>query len=188
VAFIAGSTLTPRIVDRVRPATVVAGGLLTASLGFVVLTQVGARSGLAYLVGGWVIYATGLSAVFTLAADLMVSSAPPERAGAASAIAETSAELGGAMGIAVLGAVAAAVYRHQLPTSVSAGDTIGEVARRGGAVARAARDAFVQGMHVAAGLSAVLVCVVAIAVLSLLRRERVQPVGVDHPAAVSAQS
>lgn len=187
-AFILGSTLTPRIVDHVRPATVVAGGLLTASLGFVLLTQVGAQSGLAYLVGGWVVFAIGLSAVFTLAADLMVSSAPPERAGAASAIAETSAELGGAMGIAVLGAVAAAVYRHQLPTSVRAGDTIGEVARRGGEVAGAARDAFVQGMHVASGLSAVLVVVVAIAVLSLLRRERPQPVAVDQPAAVGAQT
>jgi MFS transporter, DHA2 family, multidrug resistance protein len=185
VAFIVGSTLTPRIVGRARPATVVAGGLLTAALGFVLLTRVGAQSGLPYLVGGWVVFATGLSAVFTLASDLMVSSAPPERAGAASAVAETSAELGGAMGIAALGAIAAAVYRHDLPHSDRIGDTIGQAARHGGAVAAAARDAFVQGMHVAAGLSAVLVFVAAMAVLSLLRRERARAAAVDHPAVVS---
>jgi DHA2 family multidrug resistance protein-like MFS transporter len=187
-AFIAGSTLTPRVVRRARPASLVAGGLLTAALGFLLLTQVGPETGLPYLVGGWVVFAAGLSAVTTLAVDLIVSSAPPERAGAASGVAETSAELGGAMGIAVLGAVAAAVYRHQLPASVQAGDTIGEAARSGGEVAGAARDAFIQGMHVAAGLSALLVTLAAVAVLSMLRRERVQSPAVDQPAAVGAQS
>lgn len=183
-AFIVGSTLTPRIVGRAQPATVVAAGLLTAALGFVLLTRIRAESGLPYLVGGWVVFAAGLSAVFTLASDLMVSSAPAERAGAASAVAETSAELGGAMGIAALGAIAAAVYRHDLPHSDRIGDTIGQAARHGGAVTVAARDAFVQGMHVAAGLSTVLVFVAAIAVLSLLRRERARSAAVEHPAAV----
>ena len=46
--------------------------------------------------------ALGLAPVFTLAADLMVSTAPPERAGAAAGISETSSEFGGALGIAVL--------------------------------------------------------------------------------------
>ena len=60
------------------------------------------------------------------------------------------------------------------------------MARRGGEVASAARDAFVQGMHVASGLSAVLVCVAAIAVLSLRRRDAREPVAVDQPGCVSA--
>ena len=52
----------------------------------------------------------GLAPVFTLTTDLIIGAAPPERAGAASAISETSSEFGGALGIALLGALATAVY------------------------------------------------------------------------------
>ncbi len=55
----------------------------------------------------------GLSPVFTLTTDLIVGAVPPERAGVASGMAETSAEFGGALGIAVLGSVMTALYRHQ---------------------------------------------------------------------------
>ena len=54
---------------------------------------------------GVVVLSLGLAPLFTLAADLAVGSAPPERAGAASGISETSSELGGALGLAILGTV-----------------------------------------------------------------------------------
>ena len=86
----------------------------------------------------------GLAPVFILATDLIVGAAPPERAGAASAISETSSEFGGALGIAVLGSIGAAVYRSQLantlPIRCPASDAAA-IARDtlGGAVAIAGR-------------------------------------------------
>jgi DHA2 family multidrug resistance protein-like MFS transporter len=103
VGFVVGSMLAPVIVRRIRAGLAVTGGLALAFAGFVVLTQVGGPSGLATLVTGSVIFSLGLAPVVTLGTDLIVGSAPPERAGAAAAISETSSEFGGALGIAVLG-------------------------------------------------------------------------------------
>ena len=100
--FIVGSQLAPAISRRVRLAFVMAGGLALAAVGFAVLTQVGGLHGLAALVTGYVLVSLGLAPVFTLATDLIVGTAPPQHAGAASAIAETSSEFGGALGIAML--------------------------------------------------------------------------------------
>lgn len=82
--FIVGSMLTPLLVRRLRPAFVMAGGLVLAAAGFGVLTQVDGVSGLAVLVSGSAVFSLGLAPMTTLATDLMVGAAPPERAGAAS--------------------------------------------------------------------------------------------------------
>jgi MFS transporter, DHA2 family, multidrug resistance protein len=139
--FIVGAQLAPVIVRRVRPAYVMAGGLVLAAVGFAVLTQVDGSSGLAALVTGFVVLSVGLAPVFTLATDLIVGTAPPEQAGAASAIAETSSELGGALGIAILGSVVNAIYRSAMASAIPAGvpHFAAETARDtlGGAVATA---------------------------------------------------
>src|SRR5207249_3433414 len=111
---IAGSMVAPLIVRWVRPAFAVAGGLTLASAGLGLLTQVDAVSGFALLVTGSFVIALGIAPVVTLSTDLIVGTAPPERAGAASAISETGTELGGALGIALLGSIGAAVYRGTL--------------------------------------------------------------------------
>jgi MFS transporter, DHA2 family, multidrug resistance protein len=81
--------------------------------------------------------------VVTLATDMIVGSAPPEQAGAASGISETSAEFGGALGIAVLGSIGTAVYRNQvaarLPADVPPAATTATRETLGGAVAAAAQ-------------------------------------------------
>jgi DHA2 family multidrug resistance protein-like MFS transporter len=82
VAFIVGSMVTPKVAAQVSAPNVVAGGLGVAAGGFALLTQVGVDVGLASAVAGSVLSAIGLSAVFTLAADLIVGSAPPQRAAA----------------------------------------------------------------------------------------------------------
>jgi len=118
---ILGSMLTPLLVRHIRPAFVMAGGLTLAAVGVGLLTQVDAASGLAVLVTGSVVFSVGLAPVFTVAADLAIGAAPPARAGAASAISETSSEFGGALGIAILGSVATAIYRGQVTDAVPAG-------------------------------------------------------------------
>ena len=136
--FIVGSLLTPLVVRRIRPAYAIAGGLVLAGAGFGLLAQVDGNTGLATVVTGTVVLALGLAPVYTLAADLMVGAAPAERAGAAAGVSETSSELGGALGIAVLGAVGTAVYRGEiadmLPSGVPPGSGRERTrhARRGG--------------------------------------------------------
>jgi DHA2 family multidrug resistance protein-like MFS transporter len=114
----------------------------------------------------------------------MVGSAPPQRAGAASAVAETSSELGGALGIAVLGAIGAAVYRGDLPTG--AADTVGQAVLAGGNAADAAREAFVHGMQVAAGVSAAVVLAAAAALLATLHRSDATEPTLENAAGAGA--
>ena len=188
--LIAGSLLAPLIARRVRPAFVMAGGLALSAVGFGMLTQADTSCGLAVLVIGSVILTLGVAPVGTLATDVIVGSAPPERAGAASGISETGAEFGGALGIAVLGSIGTAVYRIQVADAVPADvpPDAAEAARDtlGGAVAAAdrlpdqlgarqldtAREAFTQGLQLSAITSAALVMGMAILVLILLRHIR----------------
>ena len=187
-AFLVGSQLTPPLAARVGPPVAMLGGIALAVVGVGLLTQVAASDGPGILVAGIVILSLGLAPLFTLAADLAIGSAPPERAGAASGISETSSELGGALGLAILGTVGTAVYRDQtadaLPADVpadaagTASDTLaGAVAvadRLPHAVAadllEPARDAFTQGLQVAATLSGVLIVGAAVMVARLLWR------------------
>ena len=185
--FIAGSQLAPRIVDRITPHVLIGGGLAVAALGLLLLTQVAASSGVGTLIVSSVIISLGLAPVFGLTTELIVGSAPPERAGAASGISETSAELGGALGIAILGSVGVAIYRGRLdaalPTDVpaeaaaAARDTLGaagSVAEQlpepiGSALLDAARSAFVDGMHLTAWIAAVLAFAIAALAFAALR-------------------
>src|SRR5205814_10249551 len=80
----------------------------------------GLALGIAFVIGS-VVYSLGLSPVIILATDLIVGSAPVERAGAASAISETSSELGGALGIAILRSIGVAVYRGMMATGIPMG-------------------------------------------------------------------
>jgi DHA2 family multidrug resistance protein-like MFS transporter len=112
-SYVVGSFLAPALARRFRPAHVMSGGLVLAALGFLAAIHA-AGLGAGALMASSVLYSLGMSPVFTLSTDIIVGSAPPERAGAAAAISETSSELGGALGIAVLGSIATAVYRGNL--------------------------------------------------------------------------
>jgi len=189
--FIVGSNLAPRILRQLRPAYVIGAGLVLAAVGLGVLTQVGRFAGgshdLATLATASLIVSLGLAPVFTATTDLIVSSAPPERAGAASGISETGAELGGALGIAILGSIGAAIYRSQLASTLPAGvpsdaaaaarDTLGAAVGVAGhlpddagtALLNAAREAFTQGLQVTAAISAAIAVAIAILATVLLR-------------------
>src|SRR4029450_1080553 len=123
VASAVGPTLPPPLLRRVRPAWVSGGGLGLGAVGLGVLTQVGGShdADLAILAGASLLVSLGLAPVFTATTDLVVSSAPPGRAGGASGISETGAELGGALGIAILGSIGVAVYRGELAAALPAG-------------------------------------------------------------------
>jgi MFS transporter, DHA2 family, multidrug resistance protein len=186
--FIAGSMLAPVIVHRVRPGFVVAGGLALTAAGLGLLTQVEGDSDLALMVAASVVIALGVAPPVTLGTDLIIGCVPPERAGVASGISETGAELGGALGIALLGSIGVAVYRNQMADAVPIGlaseqadaahDTLGgalEVAdglrgERGSSLLDAAQHAFAQGMQVAAVAAAAVALGTALLAALFLRR------------------
>lgn len=180
--FIAGSMLAPLIVRRYQPGTVLTCGFIVTALGYAVLTQVSAAGTVWTLMLGLMLYCSGLAPMGTLTTDLVMADVPPERAGAASGISETSFEFGAALGVAVLGSIVSAVYRSHMNAAVlpalpadvieTARETLGAavaIAQTLEGDARAqivstAREAFTRAMHVAAfvnallGLLAALVC------------------------------
>lgn len=200
IASIIGSNVAPLIVRRVQPAFVVAGGLALAAIGFALLIGVGVSS-LMLVVVGWVIISLGFGFTFSVSTDLVIGSAPPERAGAASALSETGAEFGGALGIAVLGSLGMAVYRSGVDAALPAGvapaaaeaarDTLGGVlalatelpTEMGDALLHAARVAFTQGLQLTAIIGAVVMAGLAILAVLLLRN--IQPSTGAHEGALT---
>jgi DHA2 family multidrug resistance protein-like MFS transporter len=194
LGFIVGSMVAPRLTQAFRPAYVMTGGLLTSAAGFALLTQIGGPNGLAVVVIGYIILSLGMAPVVTLTTDLIVGSAPPEKAGSASAISETGAEFGGAVGIAVLGSIVTALYRGAMATAVPAGvpaeaaeaarDTLGGAVGVAGSLAGpaaaelvgAARLAFTQALETTALISACVSVAAAIVALALLSRAEPAPV------------
>jgi GNAT superfamily N-acetyltransferase len=107
------------LVRRIRPALVIALGMVFVAIGFGMIALIGTNS-LALVVIGNTILSVGFGFTFTLTSDMIITTAPPERAGAASAISETSNELGGSLGIAILGSLGLAIYRSQIAANVPA--------------------------------------------------------------------
>ena len=112
------------------------------------------------VLGGAGVLAAGIVTVMSQMMDLALSTAPVDKAGAASSLLETGAEFGGALGMAVLGSIGTAVYRHDIPASAPAAahETLGGAlavahrlpARTGDALITAAREAYTHGMQAAA--------------------------------------
>lgn len=195
VATVAGSLAGPVVARRVRPGLVIAGGLSVAAVAYVWLTGLDGSASLAVLVPGLMVSLVGVGLAGALGTELIVGSAPPERAGSAAALSETSGELGIALGVAVVGSVVTAVYRDALSLPAGLPGQVAEAAREGiaGAVAAAARladgaallsaarDAFTTAVTTMAGLSAVgFALLAALAALTLRGRTTPAPVTPDH--------
>ncbi|MCW5718932.1 MAG: MFS transporter [Bauldia sp.] len=112
IALFAGSLASPFLARRFGRTAVIVSAFLGAAIGFVLLAQLGPGAGsLPLVVTGVFIVALSLAPIPPITTDVVVGVTPVERAGAASAISETSFELGAALGIAVLGSIVAAFYR-----------------------------------------------------------------------------
>lgn len=190
IGFIVGTNLAPRFVHRVRPAYVLTGSFILAAIGLGMFTQLSASNGLALVVPASLVISLALAPVFNLTTELIVGSAPPEKAGAASGISETGAELGGAMGLAILGSIGTAAYRSRVASGLPGGvpaeireaalDTLGGAVNVAGqlpeglsaALLEAARDAFVHGLNLASGIAAIAAVASAVMAAALLRHVR----------------
>ncbi len=193
--FIVGSIAAPRIIHRFRPSVVMGTGMAIAAVGTAVLLglRVDGEGGILLITLASIVISLGLAPVITLATELIVGSAPPEQAGAATGMSETGGELGGALGIALLGSLGTAVYRSGIGESLPAGipaeaadaarDTLGAAleiaatlpAELGAALASAASTAFVDAIHFVAAVAAVGAILTAVGAAFALRSVPARP-------------
>ncbi|WP_454043486.1 MFS transporter [Cellulosimicrobium sp. Marseille-Q8652] len=148
-----------KVVRRVRPARVVAVALLFSAAGYAIVAAGAGESTLALLVVAFVVLSFGVGAAETVSNDLIVSSVPAEKAGAASAISETAYEVGAVLGTAVLGSILTASYHANVvvPAGVPAADaaaaaeTLGGATQVAGTLPAAQAQALLDSAHAAFG-------------------------------------
>jgi DHA2 family multidrug resistance protein-like MFS transporter len=180
-----GGALAAPLVGAIGRARVISLGLGLCAVGYVLYSRFGMDTSYAYMVLAMVVAGVGMGFTFAVTNDTVLASVPKERAGAASAIAETAQEMGGALGIAVLGSVLNSTYRNnlELPAGVPA-EAAGQIreslggaleiaatlpGRLGEVVAESARQTFVDSMQLSVVIGAVMLALLAGAVLFALR-------------------
>ena len=157
VGFIVGSMATPGLSRKLKPPNIVFTGLLIAAIGFGLVTQIGPKNSLVPVVSALAIFSLGIAPVFTLATNMVVGSAPPEKAGSAASLSETASELGGALGIAVLGSIGTLVFKNNI-MDINKIDTLGAAVAKasmlpselGSHLLNSAQLAFIEGMKTTA--------------------------------------
>ncbi|MFD4242500.1 MFS transporter [Streptomyces sp. NPDC058525] len=184
----AAAPASAALAQKCDPAHVIAGGFVLAAAGFALLGLVGTDS-LWLLLAGAGVLASGLVTVMSLVSAIALGSAPAEKAGSAASLLETGQEFGGALGMALLGSLATAVYRGDLAGSEPAvretlGGAVATARQLGGeageGVLALAREAFVHGMQYAAWGGTALLLAAAVLAAALMR-------GIEAPAPPAAE-
>lgn len=184
IMIVAGLGVVP-VSRRVPPHIVIPIGLAFSVVGYLIVAFTSHAHGVAPLILAFVVLGIGIGAAETISNELILSSAPAEKAGAASAVSETAYELGAVLGTAVLGGIITAFYRSAivLPDGLPAGTA--EAAREtlagaytaadglpgtlGDQLWAAAADAFGSGVFITSLIGAGLVVVAAVIAAVTLR-------------------
>ncbi|MGH8868170.1 MAG: MFS transporter [Actinomycetes bacterium] len=189
IGLLAGSTLAPVLARRLSMGRVISSGLVICGLGLLLHTQVGQLGGLTLVVTGLTLASFGIMLPATLTMGLLMGAAPPEKAGSAASVSETSAEFGVAAGVAALGSLGTFVYRSQLDSGAPAGVPAAAAEAAGQSLAGAvevaeslpahlgvplldsAHHAFNDGLNVVGGTGAVIFLVLAAVAAYVVRGE-----------------
>lgn len=188
LASLAGGLLAAPLLRRVGTRATITGGLLLTTVALVPLLAIGVADEYLLLAVPFLGIGLGLEIAMVAANDVIISAVPADRAGNAASIEETAYEMGGGLGVAVLGSILAAVYTDALaavpgvsPSAMhDAGESIGravEVATglptaAGEALLASAREAFVSGLHAVLLVSLVLLAVSSVLAAVVLRGRR----------------
>jgi len=195
-AAILSFQLAPVLGRRVRPAVLFPAGIAISVAGLLVVTQ---SASAAMLATGFALSCFGTGPLVSLGTNMVVGSAPPQKAGAAAGIAQTSNECGYALGVAILGSAGIIAYRAYLSGSTLAGVPAGSAAvaaarqsigsalsvanglpgHTGAALRSAAQSAFTAELHTIAAISAILLAAVATLIAATLRD--IPPLGQERP-------
>jgi MFS family permease len=167
----------PKLVARAGTGRTCAAGLFVAAAGFAWLATLDASSSYWALLAGLVPLGAGMGLAMTPATAAVTDALPHDKQGVGSAMNDLSRELGGALGIAVLGSILQSIYRNHLDvsglpsgTADHARSSLALASRLGPAVAHSAQSAFVDGMQYALYGSAAAVAAAGVAVLVLHRK------------------
>ncbi len=158
--------LSPRIAERFGAKAVVTAGLLTVCLALTVYMGLGVETSYPNIVWRVMIMAAGVGLALPPATEAIMGALPKAKAGVGSAVNDATRQVGGALGVAVIGSVLSSVYRPRMvslladggapPEMIAAvksslGGALGVAGSVGGdagdALAKAAREAFVDGMQ-----------------------------------------
>jgi EmrB/QacA subfamily drug resistance transporter len=176
-----------RLVERLGTKLVVGTGMAVVSLGLLLTSRIEVTDGYGTVATAMVVLAFGMALVMAPATEAIMGSLPPAKAGVGSAVNDTTREVGGALGVAVLGSVLSSIYGSRmaealegtpLPVEVrsvaeeSLGGALAVAGRIGGdagaTLGAVARDAFVDGVGVSLVIAAVVALVGAVGVFALL--------------------
>ncbi|MEU8693261.1 MFS transporter [Streptomyces sp. NPDC048665] len=179
-----GTLTAPLLARRMEQTTAIAGGLAASALGSLLLIGVHGSLALPLVMTGIAVLALGTGPLFALGTGLVVGSVPPERAGSAASMSETGNYFGGSLGFALLGVLAAAVYRDRTHgTSDSPAGAVAVSRRlpadRGAELLHTAREAFTASLHTIGVAAAVIFA--ALAVLTLTLRPASGPAATTTP-------
>ncbi|MFR9797996.1 MFS transporter [Streptomyces sp. MS06] len=171
--------LAPRLAGRAGTRRTCVLGLLLIAGGLTVLSRLDGSAPYWLLLCGLLPLGSGMGLAMTPATTTITDALPPAQQGVGSAVNDLARELGGALGIAVLGSVMQSAYRDRLdlsgvpdPVAAQARDSVAVALRLGPEVAERARAAFVDGMSIALLCAAVVALLAAAAVTALLHRAR----------------
>lgn len=182
---------TPKLVDKLGANTVATAGLGLVALGMTGTAFFGVGTSYLQLAVTVAVLASGMALTMTPMTTQLMASVPRNRAGMGSATNDTTRELGGALGVAVLGSLITSKYTSGVTPAVaglandvrtqateSLGGVFGVVSRNlipqdeAGRLVATARQAFVDGLSLASVVSAVVVAISAVAVYKLLPSDR----------------
>jgi EmrB/QacA subfamily drug resistance transporter len=192
-AMMPTARLAPVLVARVGSRVVCVTGLVLISSALLVLSQLGTDSSMWLLVGGLVPLGMGMGAAMTPATSAITEALPASQQGVGSAMNDLARELGGALGIAVVGSVLSSTYHSHFALPQTAGGLPAELADKaresvamathfGGPVAGAGRAAFVDGLHAGLLVGSLAAMLAALGVALLLPRSNAdEDVDTDHP-------
>ncbi len=196
VLMIIGNLTTPALATRIRPAFLIAGGLIIAGIGYLIFTRADATTGPIPIFIAMCVVMLGTAPLAALCNHLAMGAVPAEKAGSGAAIVQTSAEFGLGLGIATLATLGTAVYRTNVEGGLgalpaAAADAARESVDRAIAAASrltteqgevlltAARDAFTSGLHVVGIVSAVIYLGLAVLTVWAFKHVRIPRSG-DH--------
>jgi EmrB/QacA subfamily drug resistance transporter len=194
------SPMVPKLVARFGVARVVPTGLGTVAVGLVLFSFMGVDTAIWWMYGPILSLAAGMALTMTPLTTLIMSAVPLGKAGVGSAMNDTTRELGGALGVAVLGSLVTSSYTSSLGDTlhglsgaqqaaaesglVGAFGVARQLGEGGEALVAAAKQAFVDGLGVAALVGAAVVAVAAVLAHRTLPRHHVPPtVHLDEGAA-----
>jgi EmrB/QacA subfamily drug resistance transporter len=173
------SRVSPTLVARFGQRAVCVTGLILIALGLAVLSQLDTGSPYWLVLAGLLPLGVGMGVAMTPATSAITSALPAAQQGVASAMNDLSRELGGALGIAVIGSVLTATYRANLSLSGfpselvdKAKESFAVAAHAGGPAASEASSAFIEGLQAALLIGSAGALVAALSVAVLLPRRR----------------